>query len=341
MTTQNRRNFLKDMAAITSLSLLPAELLPSSAKPAKAVRVLVWDERQPAQQQVYDNFLGNEIAGYLRKQPGFSVTSVCPDDPGQGLSDTLLNNTDVLIWWGHKRQAEISAEKGRQIVERIVSGSLSFIALHSAHWATPFVEAMNYITRERFEKKEASSPTHKRETTYVIPPKQYTVPKYDSRLTPYAVIRKYPDGKEVQQVHLPFCCFPAYRNDGKPSTMKVLKRSHPVLKNIPSTFELPQTEMYDEPFHVPAPDEVLLEERWAAGEWFRSGMIWQIGKGKLFYFRPGHETFPVYKEKFPLQILANAALWMGRRKPKAFKLDTKPFWLLQSLADSSFNQLFG
>jgi trehalose utilization protein len=45
-------------------------------------------------------------------------------------------------------------------------------------------------------------------------------------------------------------------------------------------------------------------------------MIWQLGKGKLFYFRPGHETFPVYKEKFPLQILANAALWMSKQKPK-------------------------
>ena len=50
--------------------------------------------------------------------------------------------------------------------------------------------------------------------------------------------------------------------------------------------------MYDEPFHVPEPDEVILEECWAAGEWFRSGMVWRLGKGRVFYFRPGHETYP-------------------------------------------------
>ena len=71
--------------------------------------------------------------------------------------------------------------------------------------------------------------------------------------------------------------------------------------------------MYDEPFHVPEPDAVLLEERWAGGEWFRSGCLWELGKGKVFYFRPGHETFAVYKEKPVLQILENAARWLGPR----------------------------
>jgi trehalose utilization protein len=69
--------------------------------------------------------------------------------------------------------------------------------------------------------------------------------------------------------------------------------------------------MYDEPFHVPEPDEVILEERWAPGEWFRGGMVWKIGQGRVFYFRPGHETFPVFRQPVPLQILANAARWLG------------------------------
>ena len=64
-------------------------------------------------------------------------------------------------------------------------------------------------------------------------------------------------------------------------------------------------------FHVPEPDEVILEERWATCEWFRSGMLWQLSKGKVFYFRPGHELYPVYKEQLPLQIITNAARWLG------------------------------
>jgi trehalose utilization protein len=86
--------------------------------------------------------------------------------------------------------------------------------------------------------------------------------------------------------------------------------NHPIAEGIPATFELPQTEMYDEPFHVPEPDQVIFEERWEAGEWFRSGMVWNLGKGKVFYYRPGHETYPVYKEPIPLKILTNAARWL-------------------------------
>jgi trehalose utilization protein len=70
--------------------------------------------------------------------------------------------------------------------------------------------------------------------------------------------------------------------------------------------------MYADPFHVPEPDEVLFEETWEAGESFRSGLIWKIGNGRVFYFRPGHETYPVYKQELPLRIITNAALWLGK-----------------------------
>ena len=91
----------------------------------------------------------------------------------------------------------------------------------------------------------------------------------------------------------------------------MLKPDHPIVEGIPAEFEIPQTEMYDEPFHVPEPDEVILEERWASGEWFRSGAIWKLGKGRVFYFRPGHETFPVFKQPIPLRILTNAVRWLA------------------------------
>ena len=58
--------------------------------------------------------------------------------------------------------------------------------------------------------------------------------------------------------------------------------------------------MYDEPFHVPDPDHVLIEERWEAGEWFRSaGWSGISAEGKVFYYRPGHETYPIYKQSDP------------------------------------------
>ena len=126
-------------------------------------------------------------------------------------------------------------------------------------------------------------------------------------------MRKFPDNRVKATVQLPYCCFPAYRNDGKPSQIRVLRPDHPIVAGIPPEFELPHTEMYDEPFHVPEPDEVILEERWATGEWFRSGAIWKLGQGRVFYFRPGHETFAIYKEPIPLKILTNAARGWRRR----------------------------
>jgi trehalose utilization protein len=62
---------------------------------------------------------------------------------------------------------------------------------------------------------------------------------------------------------------------------------------------------------VPPPDAVIFEERWETGEWFRSGSLWQLGQGKVFYFRPGHEAYPVYKDPTVMRIIENAARWLG------------------------------
>jgi trehalose utilization protein len=94
----------------------------------------------------------------------------------------------------------------------------------------------------------------------------------------------------------------------------VLKPEHPIARGLPATFELAATEMYDEPFHVPPPDEVVLEERWATGEWFRSGAVWKVGNGRVFYFRPGHETYPVFKDANALKVVENAVVWLGSGK---------------------------
>ena len=274
------------------------------------IRVLVWDERQPRQKEAYSNWLGNEIAAHLRKVPGLKVTSSALDDPAQGLAE--LDRTDVLVWWGHVRQMEIEPPVAKDIVRRIREGRLQLIALHSAHWSRPFVEAMNERARQD---ALAGLPESERATAVVkeseLFPRALIAPKYTDRVTPSVLYRKPTSGPVEVQLTLPNCCFPAYRGDGKPSQLRVLKPGHPIARGLPPTFELAATEMYDEPFHVPSPDEVVLEERWATGEWFRSGAVWKVGNGRVFYFRPGHETYPVFKDANALKVVENAVVWLG------------------------------
>ena len=209
------------------------------------------------------------------------------------------------------RNSEVTAETAKRIVERIKSGDLSLIVLHSAHWSAPFIEAMNERSRLDLGEQFDIPVGERTEVHEVAPPQRFTVPKKDEQPTPFATARKYPRGFTDLTLHLPYCCFPAYRDDGKPSQVRVLQPDHPIVQGVPRLFELPRTEMYDEPFHVPEPDEVILEERWAGGEWFRSGAFWSIGEGAVFYFRPGHETYPIYKQPIPLRIITNAVRFLA------------------------------
>ena len=286
----------------------------SAVSGVETINVVVWDEQQPAQKEAYEDFLGNEIASYLEKQSGISVRTVNLASPEKGIADNVLNSCDVLIWWGHVRQFEITPEQGKAIVKRIKSGQLDLIALHSAHWATPFVEAMKDRTVSNALTRFKQISSEQLDLKYVDPPRRYFAPDRDDLLTPRFYPRKFPNGRTELVIHWPNCCFPAYRNDGKPSTLYTIQPDHPIAQGIPSRFQLPSTEMYDEPFHVPEPDEVIFEERWPTGEWFRSGMIWNIGNGKVFYFRPGHETFPVYKQEVALNIIENAVRFLGKNK---------------------------
>ena len=157
------------------------------------VRVLVWDEQQPAQKEAYDDFLGGAIAAYLSQQPGLAVRRARLDDPGQGLADDVLDNVDVIVWWGHVRHREIKPERAQKIVERIKQGRLGLAALHSAHWSTPFIEAMNERARQdalaQLDPSERA--TAKLEE---IAATIGSMPAYDAPLTPSAQFRKPPGG---------------------------------------------------------------------------------------------------------------------------------------------------
>jgi trehalose utilization protein len=281
---------------------------------AQSVNVLVWDERQPRQAEAYENFLGNEIAKQLTALDlGFQLRSVALDDPEQGLSEDNLEWADVVIWWGHVRQSEVTAEHTKRVVDRVLAGELDLIALHSAHWARPFMEAMNWRAQEDARNQFAQKHPGKNVVFKLVPPpKEHTVPVHGSIVTPAFFTWKINEKNYEAAVHLPWCCFPDYRPDGKPSTLTAQVPGHPIVAGLPRVIVIPQTEMYNEPFHVPAPDEVIFEETWERGERFRSGMVWKIGNGKVFYFRPGHEQYPVFKRPEMIQILANACLWLGK-----------------------------
>ena len=96
--------------------------------------------------------------------------------------------------------------------------------------------------------------------------------------------------------------------------MTVMRPNHPIAAGLPRQFDLPQTEMYDEPFQVPEPDVVIFQEVWDSGEQFRSGCLWRVGRGQVFYFRPGHETYPVYTQAETMKILDNAVRWLAAQK---------------------------
>lgn len=308
------RSFLQAAGRLCALSALSTVCLWPAIVTAAPIRVVVWDEQQPAQKQAYTNFLGNQIADSLRQQPGFAVTSARLDDPDQGLSAATLDACDVLIWWGHQRHGEVKPDTARDIVRRIQAGQLSLIVLHSAHWSAPFMEAMHERARE-----DALKPLSPEERAGVVwhetnqYPQLRVPPKYSDRLTPNALYRKPPGGPVEITLALPNCCFPAYRPDGQPSDVRVLLPDHPIARGVPRQFTIAQTEMYNEPFHVPPPDAVIFEERWQPGEWFRSGAVWNIGRGRVFYFRPGHEIYPVFKDPTVLQIIGNAVRWMSRK----------------------------
>jgi trehalose utilization protein len=296
------------MPALTQLVLGLTMLcrLVQAADPAP-LRILVWDERQPKQKEAYgDGFLGGTIADFLGKQAGVTVKSVALDSPAQGLDPATLDATDVIVWWGHLRHGEVTVGHTEEIVTRVREGRLGLVPLHSAHWSRPFVRLMQERAKSDALAKlpEAERATAKWEFLNQSP--FGTVVKAGAPLTPSVA-------KEggIYKLTLPQCVFPSYRPDGAPGRMTTLLPQHPIAAGLPVKWDVAQTEMYSEPFHVPEPDAVVFEEKWDKGEHFRSGCAWQVEKGRVFYFRPGHESYPVFQQIECLQVVLNAARWVA------------------------------
>lgn len=251
--TFSRRAALGLGAAAAASALLPLE---TWAAPAKR-RVLVWSEGT-APKEMYPHDINGAIADGLRKSlPDWEVATAGIDDPGQGVGDEVLEQTDVLMWWGHKRHGDVQDEVVEAIFKRVNEGGMGFISLHSSHFAKPYKRLMG---------------------------------------TP--------------------CTWNEYKADGTSVRVIVKEADHPISRGV-KDFELPQIERYGEPFAVPEPEAVPLDGQYTKPDGTkapgRMGLCWTIGKGRVFYFTPGHETYDDFFRPEVQLIMANAVKWAARQ----------------------------
>jgi trehalose utilization protein len=104
-------------------------------------------------------------------------------------------------------------------------------------------------------------------------------------------------------------CTINWRDDGERERLWVVTPDHPIAAGIDRYFELEKEEMYGEVFGIPAPEEIVFISWFQGGEVFRSGCTFRRGLGRIFYFRPGHETFPTYYDANVRRVIVNGCRW--------------------------------
>lgn len=104
-------------------------------------------------------------------------------------------------------------------------------------------------------------------------------------------------------------CNLKWREVGEKERIWVVNPAHPIADGLGDHIDIPHAEMYGEPFGIPEPDSLVFVSWFEGGEVFRSGCCYYRGQGKVFYFRPGHETYPIYYQPEIRHVLANAVRW--------------------------------
>lgn len=217
------------------------------------VRVTIWNEYEhekdnEAVKKIYPDGIHKAIEKGLSEYPGFTTRTATLDEPEHGLPEEVLNETDVLIWWGHKAHGKVSDDVVKRVQRKVLEG-MGLIVLHSGHFSKIFKVLMG--TNCSLKWREAAE----RERIWNLAP------------------------------------------------------SHPITEGIDEYFEIAHEEMYGERFDIPEPDKLIFVSWFQGGEVFRSGCVWERGHGRIFYFRPGHETYPTYHNKDVIRVIANAARW--------------------------------
>lgn len=241
----------------------------------QSINVTVWHEYRHEKvhaevARVYPKGIHEAIAEGLRVHPEFKVRTATLDEPEHGLTKEVLDNTDVLTWWGHMAHGDVRDEIVERVHQRVMNG-MGLIVLHSGHFSKIFKKLMG--TGCNLKWREANE----KERLWVVSP------------------------------------------------------GHPIVAGVEEYFELPHEEMYGEHFDIPAPDEQVLISWFEGGEVFRSGCCFNRGLGKIFYFRPGHETYPTYFDANVRKVIANAVRWAapnGNHEP--IRGNVKPLETIRS-----------
>ncbi|NLL47391.1 MAG: trehalose utilization protein ThuA [Firmicutes bacterium] len=219
----------------------------------KKIRVTVWNEylhevEDAAIGAVYPQGIHGAIGEFLGQEGDMEVRLATLREEEHGLTEEVLQQTDVLLWWGHKAHHEVDDQVVDRVQRRVLEG-MGLIVLHSGHYSKIFKRLMG--------------------TT----------------------------------------CSLRWREAGEKERVWVIEPGHPIAQGLDHYFEIPHTEMYGERFDIPEPDTLVFVSWYAGGEVFRSGCCYQRGFGKVFYFAPGHETYPIYHQKEVQQVITNAVRW--------------------------------
>jgi trehalose utilization protein len=242
------------------------------------IKVMVWNEYRHEKENdhirsIYPEGIHGTIAAFLKKEEVIEVGTATLDEPEHGLTDEVLEATDVLIWWGHMAHHEVRDEIVQKVYNRVQEG-MGLIVLHSGH-ASKIFRKICGTNSDRLKWREA----------------------------------------------------------GEKERLWVIEPSHPIVQGLGEYIEIPHEEMYGERFEIPAPETLVFVSWFEGGEVFRSGCTFVRGAGKIFYFRPGHESFPVYHQAEIQRIISNAVKWaapgevpktiFGNNQPLE-KLEIKP-----------------
>ncbi|MFD2116298.1 ThuA domain-containing protein [Paenibacillus yanchengensis] len=217
----------------------------------KKLNVTIWNEfyhekNNEKVAEVYPQGIHQVIADGI--ESASKIRTATLDMPEHGLTEEVLNDTDVLIWWGHMAHDKVEDAIVERVHQRVLQG-MGLIVLHSGHFSKIFKKLMG--------------------TT----------------------------------------CDLQWREVGEKERIWVVNPAHPIVEGIDRFIELPQEEMYGEHFDIPQPDELVMVSWFEGGEVFRSGCCYSRGAGKIFYFRPGHETFPTYYHPQIRKVIDNAIKW--------------------------------
>ncbi len=231
------------------------------------VRVTVWGEnihesREERVRELYPDGMHATIAGGIEALLGDAVRvrTATLEQPDHGLADAVLDETDVLTWWGHLAHDDV----GDAVVDRVhaaVLGGMGLVALHSAHYSKIFRRLLGTS------------------------------------------------------------CGLRWRNEGERELVWTVHPAHPIAAGVPHPIVLDAHEMYGEHFDIPAPDELVFVSSFAGGEVFRGGCCFRRGAGRIFYFSPGDQEYPIYHHPAVRRVIANAVRWAApardfhRRQP--------------------------